>query len=56
MGLNGAPSDRETWFLARLMAVHQDGRHVVRFEREGDWGDTKRGVEVQRIRHHSLEV
>ena len=51
-----AHPDLQTWLPACVMAVHQDGRHVVRYERGGGWGDSERGVELQRIRHRSLEV
>lgn len=41
---------QELWLPACVMSVHRDGRHVVRFERGGDWGDTERGVELERVR------
>ena len=33
-----------------VVSVHADGRHVVRYDRGGDWGDTERGVVAERIR------
>eukprot|EP00811_Abedinium_folium_P005763 NODE_15303_length_1057_cov_6.600000.p1 GENE.NODE_15303_length_1057_cov_6.600000~~NODE_15303_length_1057_cov_6.600000.p1 ORF type:complete len:330 (+),score=102.22 NODE_15303_length_1057_cov_6.600000:117-992(+) len=38
------------WLEGLISSVHADGRHVVRFDRGGSWGDTERGVDVVRIR------
>ena len=32
------------WVPATVVAVHADGRHVVRFDHGGSWGNTERGV------------
>jgi len=43
------------WLQAMVVAVHADGRHVVRFRNGGTWGDTERGVARERIRVYEAE-
>mmetsp|Transcript_30650 Transcript_30650/g.78628 ORF Transcript_30650/g.78628 Transcript_30650/m.78628 type:complete len:731 (+) Transcript_30650:43-2235(+) len=43
-----------SWLPAVVVAVHADGRHVVRFEHGGSWGDTERGVPLERLRAASV--
>ena len=38
------------FFTAMVVSVHADGRHVVRFHHGGPWGDTERGVTLDRLR------
>ena len=33
-----------------VVPVHSDGRHVVRFHHAETWGDTQRGVRIERLR------
>lgn len=39
-----------SWSRGRVMSVHKDGTHVVRFQHGGGWGDTERGVSSDRMR------
>ena len=43
------PDANTMWFSGTVVSVHADGRHVVRYDRGGDWGDTERGVVAERI-------
>jgi len=43
------------WLNAMVVAVHADGRHVVRFQSGGSWGDTERGVVRERLRAYQGE-
>ena len=47
------PDANAMWLTAIVVSVHADGRHVVRYDRGGDWGDTERGVVAERIRRVS---
>uniref|UniRef100_A0A7S4W6J3 Nucleotide-diphospho-sugar transferase domain-containing protein n=1 Tax=Alexandrium monilatum TaxID=311494 RepID=A0A7S4W6J3_9DINO len=38
------------WLPAKVVSVHADGRHVVRYDQGGTWGDTERGVPRKRLR------
>merc|ERR1711862_159731 len=39
--------------LGTIAGVHADGRHIVRFDRGGSWGDTVRGIPLDQIREKS---
>ena len=39
-----------TWLPAHVLGVHDNKHYVVRFDRGGDWGDTERQVEPERLR------
>ena len=43
------PDANTMWLTGIVVSVHADGRHVVRYDRGGDWGDTERGVVAERI-------
>ena len=47
---NGAGQGGVKWLPATVVSVHADGRHVVRFDHGGSWGDTERGVLRRRLR------
>ena len=47
---NGAGQGGVKWLPATVVSVHADGRHVVRFDHGGSWGDTERGVHRTRLR------
>ena len=47
---NGAGQKGVKWLPATVVSVHADERHVVRFDHDGSWGDTERGVLRARLR------
>ena len=47
---NGAGQGGGKWLPATVVSVHADERHVVRFDHDGSWGDTERGVLRARLR------
>jgi len=44
------------WLPAKVVSVHVDGRHVVRYDHGGTWGDTERGVPRSRLRLEEEEA
>ena len=42
------------WSPAKILGVHDNKDYVVRFERGGDWGDTERHVQPERVRLPTL--
>lgn len=45
-----AKAREQLWLPAKVVSVHADGHHVVRYDRGGTWGDTERRVPSSRLR------
>jgi hypothetical protein len=46
--------DKDTWFPGQVVSVSKNQEHVVRFDHAAAWGDTERGIKLERLRQHPL--
>ena len=44
------------WLEAAVLAVHDDGTYVIKYDQKGPWGDTERHVRQNRVRLRETEL